>query len=163
MNPASAGSGEPSLETQVAHLVARSEIGKALNDYVLGIDGRDKGRWLAAFHEDAIYEVDFPKAVAKGHEEILSWVREPWEFQTITHITGNHHVDLIDGDKATGRGRGVGIFKIEDGSVILATATLDDRYSKRGGIWRISYRKVTIISSFLLKDATALILNGVAQ
>jgi SnoaL-like protein len=163
VNTTPASPGSPSIETQVAQLIARSEIGKALNDYVLGIDGRDKSRWLAAFHEDAIYEVDFPKAVVKGHEEILSWVREPWEFQTITHITGNHHIDAIDNDYASGRGRGVGIFKIKDGSVILATATLDDRYLKRGGAWKISYRKVTIISSFLLNDATALILNGVAQ
>ena len=162
MNTASASMSSPSLEAQVAQLIARSEIGKTLNDYVLGIDGRDKGRWLAAFHEDSIYEVDFPKAVAKGHDEILAWVREPWEFQTITHITGNHHIDLIDVDNASGRGRGVGIFKIKDGSVILATATLDDRYLRRGGIWKISHRKVTIISSFLLNDATALILNGVA-
>jgi hypothetical protein len=163
MNAKSADLGSPSLETQVAQLIARSEIGKALNDYVLGIDGRDKSRWLAAFHEDSIYEVDFPKAVVKGHDEILSWVREPWEFQTITHITGNHHIDVLDRDNASGRGRGVGIFKVKDGSVILATATLDDRYLKRDGVWKISYRKVTIISSFLLNDATALILNGVAQ
>jgi hypothetical protein len=70
---------------------------------------------------------------------------------------------VLDRDNASGRGRGVGIFKVKDGSVILATATLDDRYLKRDGVWRISYRKVTIISSFLLNDATALILNGVAQ
>jgi hypothetical protein len=163
MNEPSADSGGPSLEAQVAQLIARSEIGKALNDYVLGFDGRDKGRWLAAFHQDAVYEVDFPKAVVKGHDEILSWVLEPWEFQTITHITGNHHIDLIDHENASGRGRGVGIFKIKDGSTILATATLDDRYLKRGGSWRISHRKVTIISSFLLNDATPLILNGVPQ
>jgi hypothetical protein len=149
--------------SQLARLTAQSDIKKALDDYVLGIDGRDKARWLAAFHPDAVYEVDYPKAVVKGHEEILQWVREPWEFQTITHITGNHHIEVLDDTHASGEGRGVGIFKIKDGSTILATAKLEDRYLKRDGVWRISYRKVIIISSFMLGAATALILNGVAQ
>ncbi len=151
------------LDPRISALLARSEIEAALNDYVLGIDGRDRERWLRAFHADALYEVDYPRAVATGHDEILAWVREPWEFQTITHITGNHHIEVVDDTHARGQGRGVGIFKIKDGSVILATARLDDHYLKRQDVWKISQRKVTIISSFLLTGAQTLILNGVAQ
>ena len=142
-------------------LVARSEIDRALADYAHGIDGRDEALWLGAFHHDATYEVGFPHASVVGHAQILDWVREPWRFQTITHITGNHRVDMIDDTSATGLGRGVGIFKLEDGGVMLATAKLEDRYLKRNGAWKLSHRKVSIISSFLLDNVTDLILNGV--
>ena len=141
-------------------LLARSEIDRVLADYAHGIDNRDEALWLSAFHHDATYEVGFPSASITGHEQILAWVREPWRFQTITHITGNHRVDLVDDMNATGIGRGVGIFKLENGSVMLATAKLEDRYLKRDGAWKLSYRKVSIISSFLLNDVTDLILNG---
>lgn len=148
------------IKKTLSTLVARSEIDRALTDYAHGIDGRDEAQWLSAFHHDAIYDVGFPSASMIGHEKILEWVRGPWLFQTITHITGNHRVDMVDDVNATGVGRGVGIFKLEDGSVVLATAKLEDRYQNRDGAWKISYRKVSIISSFQLNNVTDLILNG---
>ena len=90
----------------------------------------------------------------------MEWARGPWKFQAITHLTANHRIDFIDGSNATGIGHGLGLFKLEDGTTVLATARLKDRYECRDGAWKIASRKVAIVSSFALKDATALILNG---
>lgn len=145
----------------ISRVIARQAIDLALNDYTIGIDDRDAARWLNAFHVDAVFDVDFPRAVLKGHEAILAWAREAWLFQTISHLTGNHRIEFVDNTHATGIGRGLGIFKLEDGTTVLATARLDDQYESRSGAWKIASRKVFLISSFALRDATPLILNGV--
>ena len=153
-------SGETSLEARVGRMEAQLQIEAVLADYAMGIDERDAARWLSAFHDDAVFDVDYPQAVLRGHEEIENWVREAWRFQTISHLTGNHHITLVDETSGHGLGRGLGLFKIEDGSVVLATARLEDRYEKRAGVWKLSFRRVTLISSFRLEGAAALILNG---
>jgi gamma-hexachlorocyclohexane dehydrochlorinase len=144
----------------IARLAARQEIEGALANYSIGIDDRDPARWLSAFHTDAVFDVDFPKAVLKGHEAILNWAHDPWRFQAITHLTGNHRIDFSDDLNAQGIGHGIGIFKLEDGTTILATARLEDNYQRQEGAWKISRRKVAIVSSFVLTDAQAVMLNG---
>lgn len=146
----------------LAGMAARQQIETALADYAIGIDDRNAERWLAAFHDDAVFDVDFPPAVLEGHAAILKWAEEVWRFHTITHMTGNHRIDLVDESHAEGMGRGIGLFKLEGGEVMLASARLKDRYLKRGGDWRIAYRKVSITSSFHLEQTVDLILNGEA-
>ena len=148
------------LQRRLDELTARLEIESALHDYSVGIDDRDPQRWLSAFHEDAVFDVDFPPAVLHGHQEILRWAQGVWEFQTISHLTGNHRITLVDTDTATGVGHGLGIFKLLDGAVILANARLEDRYARRDGNWKILRRKVGLVSSFRLNEVTDLILNG---
>lgn len=146
----------------VRRLAYRFEIDRILADWLHGIDGRDEGLWLSAFHADGIFEVDAPAACAEGHAAILQWAYDhPWRFQTISHITCAHRVDFIDDHHATGLGRGAGVFKTEDGSVLLTTGRLDDRYTKRDGVWKIAHRKVSVLSGFTLTDAKDVVLNGV--
>jgi gamma-hexachlorocyclohexane dehydrochlorinase len=145
-----------------ASIAARLQIEQALADYAIGLDDRDADRWLAAFHDDAVFDVDFPPAILTGHAAILGWAQEVWRFQAITHLTGNHRIDQIEGDHAKGIGCGHGLFKLPDGQTILASARLLDRYERREGVWRIARRKVGVTSSFRLDGSTDLILNGVA-
>ena len=147
-------------ELSMTDIAARLEIQNVLADYALGIDQRDPARWLSAFHNDAVFEVGFPLAVLRGHDEILAWAEDVWRFQTISHITSSHHI-VVTGDHGEGTGRGVGLFKLEDGQVMLASARLEDVYLKRDAEWRILKRKVEIISSFILKDAIGVMLNGI--
>ena len=153
--------GNNEFANPVEKLIARADIDHVLANWVHGLDTRNEGLWLSVFHDDGVFEVDAPAALAEGRDAILLWAREPWRFQTITHITGAHQIEFSDCEHATGVGRGVGIFKIENGALMLTTGKLEDRFVKKDGVWKLSYRKVNIISSFLINGATDLILNGV--
>ena len=90
-------------------------------------------------------------------------MREPWRFEALTHLTANHKITFVSEIEARGKGKALGLFKLEDGAVILSTAAYDDVYTVRNGRWKIAARKVHIISAFRLDEVTDLILNGVAQ
>lgn len=156
------GEGEIPGPGQIQRLIDRYEIDQLLANWLHGLDGKDAALWLSAFHTDGVFEVDAPAAYAKGHDAILEWAStHPWSFQTRSHITCAHRIDFIDDHSATGLGRGAGVFKIEDGTVLLTTGRLDDRYQKRNGVWKIAHRKVSVLSGFKLDGAVDSVLNGV--
>ena len=145
--------------TTLTWLLAQKEIEAVLADYAIGMDDRDTERLLSAFAEDAV--LDAAKGVLEGHAAILEWAEEAFKAQTMAHLTGNHRIDIIDEKSAKGVGGGFGLSKLEDGTVVLAFARLIDRYSKINRKWRISYRKIHLMSSFKLNDPIDLIINGI--
>lgn len=154
--PASDATGQAAI----AELDARAGIETALADYAIGIDERDPDRWLSAFHEDAVLDVAFPQAVLKGHAEILAWAKGLFRFQSLAHLTGNHRITFIDDGRAEGICGGLGLFKLEDGTVTLASARLTDHYARRDGHWRIQHRTMRLTSCFQLNGAVDLIAQG---
>jgi uncharacterized protein (TIGR02246 family) len=155
----------PALDdhAMLRHLVDQREIEAIIADYAEALDTRDGRLWLSVFHDDAVYDVDFPPAVVSGHDALRAWAEDVFRFRTISHLTGNHRIDLIDATTAKAIGRGLGLFTLEDGTVMLASARLIDRFSKRDGKWRIAHRKVNISSAFALNGATELALDGAGQ
>ncbi|SFO50079.1 SnoaL-like domain-containing protein [Pseudonocardia ammonioxydans] len=134
----------------IAELDARLQIATAMDSYAIGLDGRDLDRFLDAWHEDAVWDVDHPPARCAGHAEIAEYARESWTgFRVVNHITTNHIVEFENGDveggeQASGVGHAAAILVSADGLYITAAAIFHDRYQRRAGRWRISYRKVAL-------------------
>jgi SnoaL-like domain len=125
-------------------LEARLQIQTAIDSYALGLDTRDLERFLHAWHEDAIWDVDHPPAVCRGHGEIAAFAEASWrDIAVLNHFTMNHIVDL-DGEKASGVGHASAMMVSSAGLYITAAAVFHDTYERRDGTWRLSYRKVAL-------------------
>lgn len=123
----------------------REQILWALDDYAHGIDLQDPEQWLRAWHSDAIFDVDHPKRVCDGHVDLLDWASGVWaQFEVTNHITTNEQITLTSETTATGLGKAVALFVMKDGSYVTAAATYDDKFERRNGVWRLSYRKVDV-------------------
>ena len=126
-------------------LVARLQIKQAMDNYALGIDMRDIDRFLRAWHEDAVFDVDHPAQICNGHAEIRGWVEGVWEsFDVLNHLSTNHAIDFVDDAHAKGVGHAGAMFVMADGAYVTAAATFDDKYELRDGTWRMTYRKVDV-------------------
>jgi hypothetical protein len=141
-------SGMSSIETaQTSHqeLSARLQIKEAMDKYALGIDLRDPERFLGAWHEDAVFDVDHPPQICTGHSEILGWAESVWQlFDVLNHFTMNHIIDFEGDDKASGVGHAAAMFVMADGAYVTAAAIYYDKYEMRDGVWRMTYRKVDV-------------------
>ena len=128
-----------------ARLEDRSQIQYAVDDYGYGMDRRDAEQWLRAWHEDAVYDVDHPKRICRGHDDLLDWVQGVWKaFQVTNHFTPNEQVTFTGPDTATGLGRGGVMFVMADGSYVTGAALFDDKFERRNGVWKLSYRRVDV-------------------
>jgi gamma-hexachlorocyclohexane dehydrochlorinase len=150
----------PSIEVRLARIEARLGIETALADYCIDIDDRDPARWLAAFHEDAVYDVDLPACICRGHGEILDWVLCTWQSRMLNHLSTNHRNEFVDSHSADGVAHAIALFCLPDGANMIGTARYTDRYEERDGVWRIAFRKVKIIALAELNDLTYRIFNG---
>ena len=129
----------------LAELLARLQIKQAMDNYALGIDMRDLDRFLLAWHEDAVFDVDHPAQICNGHAEIQGWVEGVWEsFDVLNHLSTNHVIDFVDDTHATGIGHAGAMFVMADGAYVTAAAVFDDRYELRDGVWRMAFRKVDV-------------------
>lgn len=125
----------------LAEIGARMEIERATNNYALGLDMRDVDRLLSAFHEDAVW-VDSPTGSRNGHAEIADVFSQSDSFKSTNHFTMNNIVDFQSDDKATGLSHAGTMFVLGDGTYVTSAGFYHDRYEKRDGVWRISYRKI---------------------
>lgn len=142
-------SGQRGAET-LDELISKSRIGSVLNDYALGMDLRNRARFLSAWHDDATWEVN--SAVgggplsATGHAEIEAALDELWAMeQLVLHLTGNHEIQLDSPTRAHADCHTVIIGVTQDGKFFLNGAVYpEDKFELRDGVWRFSYRRVEI-------------------
>ena len=131
--------------SDTARLEDRSQIQYAVDDYGYGMDRRDAEQWLRAWHEDAIYDVDHPKRICRGHDDLLDWVQGVWKaFRVTNHFTPNEQVTFTGPDTAAGLGRGGVMFVMADGSYVTGAALFDDKFERRNGVWKLIYRRVDV-------------------
>lgn len=125
-------------------LRARLQIKAALDSYAIGLDTRDLSCFLGAWHEDAVWDVDHPPAVCTGHAQITEFAQESWrEIKVLNHFTMNHVIDF-DGDKASGVGHAAAMMVSAEDLYLTAAAVFHDRYERRDGMWKMTYRKVAL-------------------
>lgn len=145
----------------VAEVVIKDKIHTALNDYTLGMDLRNRGRFLGAWHEDAKWEVN--SAVgggplsALGHGEIEAAARDLWAMeQLVLHLTGNHEIRIDDPTHAHGDCHATILGVTKEGRFFLNGAVYpDDQFELRDGVWRLTYRRVEINVYVELAEAAA--------
>ncbi len=122
----------------------RLQIRAAIDNYANGLDTRNLERFLTAWHDDAVFEVDQPPALHTGHGELAGFAETSWE-QVIVH---NHFVtnDIVElgSETATGICNAVAMLVFADDRYITAAARYDDTYERRNGRWRITHRKARL-------------------
>lgn len=142
------------VDAAIERLIAREGINRAFDNYALGMDLRDLDRFLSAWHDDAVFIQDNPKGEFAGHKGLQAWVESVWAgYATTNHLVGNLAIDLTGPDQASAVGGCVGLLVQSDGSYQPGGAHYFDRYTRRNGVWRISYRKCWVSHLAVLPGA----------
>lgn len=136
----------PSLEDRIDRLESRFAMQDLVSDYCLGFDKRDWERFLGIWWEDCVWEIGPPFGNFEGHDGIRQAVREilwPAWLQS-THFTTNLRVTFEGADHAQGVCDVDCIGTTADHQAQTVAATYYDRFERRGGLWKIARRKVTM-------------------
>jgi hypothetical protein len=124
------------LESRVARLEAVEEIRQLVARYALALDGRDVATLVSLFVDDV--EVHDGRA---GRQALAEWfdpVLRP--YRTTFHLIGNHVIDFVDDDHATGALYCRPEHEVDDLWIIMPIV-YDDRYERRGGHWYFKSRR----------------------
>jgi SnoaL-like domain len=118
---------------------AREQIAQACSSYALGLDRRELGLYLEAWHPDAwCARAD---RVFREREQLIEWAEDVWSrYRWTSHLVGNLRVS----DVSEGRARCVSATQAMlvrlDGELLLAGAHYEDVFAFRDGVWRIAER-----------------------
>lgn len=142
-----AGLGLPDLAARIDQLESRQAINDLVSDYCHGFDKRDFSRFLAIWWEDCAWNIGPPFGSFSGHEGVREAVNEVlWPaWGQSQHVTSNLVISFDGADTAhalcdvdcTGT-------LAESDEATFVGATYTDRMERRGGIWKIAERNVTI-------------------
>ena len=132
------------LLARVDELESRAALRDLVSDYCIGFDNRDGDRFMAIWHEDAVWDIGPPFGVFNHHSgigEALSDVLYPAWRQTL-HLTSNLVVAFDDPRHARGSCDVQCIGANPEGVVQMVGATYSDNFERRDGVWKIAKRKV---------------------
>ncbi|MBY0511847.1 MAG: nuclear transport factor 2 family protein [Rhodospirillaceae bacterium] len=134
------------LERQVDQLTSRFALQDLTSDYCHGFDKRDWERFLAIWWEDCVWEIGPPFGTFTGHDGIRRAVKDVlWPaWKASTHFTTNLRVTFDGPDRAEGVCDVDCIGTTSDGQAQTVSATYRDRFERRGGLWKIKLRNVTM-------------------
>ena len=112
--------------------------------YARAVDRRDYALLRTLYHDDAIE--DRGEMFAGSVDAFIAWLPQVTApFELTVHRMFNM-LFSVDGDRAEGEIYGEAYHRTypPDAQEIIAGGRYLDRYEKRGGIWRFSYRSSTI-------------------
>jgi gamma-hexachlorocyclohexane dehydrochlorinase len=132
------------LLARVDELESRAAMRDLVSDYCIGFDRHDWDRFIAIWHEDAVWAIGNPFGDYVGHEGIREAVFEilypAW--RETNHLTTNLRIEFSDADHAVGRSDVDCMGASPDGVVQMVGATYTDTFERRSGIWKIARRDV---------------------
>lgn len=124
------------LEARVTRLEAVEEIRQLVARYVLALDGRDVATLVSLFVPDV--EVHDGR---RGREALAEWFDPTLRpYRTTFHLIGNHVIDLVDDDHATGALYCRPEHEVDDLWIVMPLV-YDDRYERREGHWYFKSRR----------------------
>lgn len=134
------------LLQRIDRLESRFAMLDLTSDYCHGFDKRDFDRFLAIWWEDCVWNIGPPFGRFDGHEGIHRAIYDIlWPaWNQSTHCTTNLRVTFMDDDRATGVCDVDCIGTTSDGQAQTVAATYRDLFERRGGIWKIARRDVTM-------------------
>jgi hypothetical protein len=124
------------LESRLTRLEAVEEIRQLVARYALALDSRDVGTLVSLFVPDV--EVHDGR---KGREALAEWfdpVLRP--YRMTFHLLGNHIIDFVDDDHATGALYCRPEHEVDDLWIVMPLV-YDDRYERREGHWYFKSRR----------------------
>lgn len=133
----------PSLEKQLQELLDKQALYELICAYCNAADRHDHDKMRALYHEDAIDDHGhYSKGPAKDFIDKLPQIQSAME---ILH----HNVTTVnlklDGDKAEGEVYILAFHKVREGERsydMLIGGRYFDKYEKRDGVWKFSYRSI---------------------
>jgi gamma-hexachlorocyclohexane dehydrochlorinase len=132
-----------STEERLDRLESRVEIAALVAGYCEGVDRRDGAKFDGLWHPDADYLIGAGRGDFHGLAEIRGFPAVCARAWTQTHHwTTNHVIDFESADRATGRSDCIAVCEEHGGGADLISATYLDRYERRAGQWKFTYREV---------------------
>lgn len=130
---------------RIDELESRGALRDLVSDYCLGFDGRDWSRFIAIWHEDAVWDLG-PFGSYTGHAGIHNAVYEVLyaALRESHHLTSNLRVMFSDLDHAHGISNVHCMAANHDNVVYMIGATYTDAFERRFGVWGIARRVVTM-------------------
>jgi 3-phenylpropionate/cinnamic acid dioxygenase small subunit len=134
------------LLRRVDELESRAALRDLVTDYCRGFDTQDWDRFIAIWHEDAVWEIGPPFGTFEGHDGIREAVFDilypVW--RETHHLTSNLKLEFDEPDRARGVCDVDCMGATRDDIVQMISATYIDDFERRDNVWRIAKRKVII-------------------
>lgn len=131
---------------RIDELESRVALRDLVTDYCIGFDTRNVDRFMAIWHDDAVWEIGPPFGTFSTHVGIRKAVEEVLlpVWRETHHLTSNLHVTFRDADRARGVCNVDCMGATQDNVVQMISASYVDEFERRGGTWKIARRAVTI-------------------
>jgi gamma-hexachlorocyclohexane dehydrochlorinase len=132
------------LLARVDELESRAALRDLVSDYCIGFDRHDWNRFIAIWHEDAVWAIGDPFGDFVGHEGIREAVFEVLypAWRETNHLTTNLRIAFSDADHAVASCDVDCMGASPDGVVQMVGATYKDTFERRQGVWKIARRDV---------------------
>ena len=134
------------LARRVDELESRAVLRDLVTDYCRGFDSHDWEKFIAIWHEDAVWEIGPPFGTFEGHAGIREAVMDvlyPLWHET-HHLTSNLKLEFDGPDRARGVCDVDCMGATKDDIVQMISATYSDDFERRNGVWKIARRNVVI-------------------
>ena len=131
---------------RIDELESRSAIRDLVSDYCIGFDTHDWGRFISAWHADAVWEIGPLFGTFNGHEGIKKAVNDVLYavWRETHHLTTNLRLTFKDADHVHGVCNVDCMGATKDNVVQMINATYTDDFERRNGAWKIARRNVVI-------------------
>ena len=130
-------------DEQIDDLLSKQEINDVLTRYARGIDRADLDLLKSCYHPDAIEEHG-PNYSGPASEYFDGAIERIRAMGTMCHYLCNVHIEL-EGDIAYCEAYVLTFVRLQKDGVDIDTLTggrLRDKFERRNGEWKISYRKI---------------------
>lgn len=130
------------LEARMEVLLVKERLHELEMAYCRGIDRRDPDLIRSIYFEDAVE--DHGEAWQGTGYEWVDYIFKDYlhQFEVTAHYVMNEWYK-VDGDRAEGETHRTSYHRRPNGEEVTAGSRTFNRYEKRDGVWRISYRGVS--------------------
>ena len=132
------------INRRIDRVESRFALHDLVSDYCHGFDKREWERFRAIWWPDAVWDIGPPFGRFEGAEGIAHVTKDIlWPaWLESSHFTTNLVVVFEDDDRAQGVSDVDCIGTTADGKAQTVSATYNDLFERRAGIWKIAHRKV---------------------
>ena len=134
------------IEHRLDCLESQSAIHNLVSNYCHGFDKRDWNRFRSIWWQDAIWEIGPPFGTFENHDGIEHATKDIlWNgWLATSHFTTNLVISFKNINRASGISDVDCIGTTSDQVAQTVSASYDDDFERRDGVWKIIHRKVKI-------------------
>jgi hypothetical protein len=134
------------LEGRVDALESQQAIARLVSEYSHGFDRREIDRFMAIWHDEAVYDLAEFGGRREGLDAIRAAVHELWTASAAAHHwMVNLAVDVdVDEDRAAGACHALAFDVDAEEQVTAVALTYEDAFERRDGRWGFVSRRVVL-------------------